>query len=249
VIVRDQYAALAPLYDAMARDPGIQALYTRWREALLETARARGLDIRVLVDLACGIGNSTVPWTRHRNWTIAGVDVSAAMLAVARRKSSRVRWYRQDLTRLRLRERADAVTCQFDALNHILDAGDLERVFRNAAAILRPDGLFQFDLNTVEWLRWLHDRDKFFPVGRHAFTTVNTFDRASGVATFRQVWFVRTGGRYERRDVAVRERAYTDRFLRGALRRGGFRLLSVSPQVTIDRQVMRKVYQAVRARD
>ncbi len=247
--MRDQYAALAPLYDGMARDPGIQALYTRWREALLETAHARGLDIRVLVDLACGTGNSTIPWTRRRHWTVIGVDRSAAMLAAARRKPSRVRWSRQDLTRLRLRERADAVTCQFDALNHILDAGDLERVFRNTAAILRPGGLFQFDLNTIAWLRWLHDRDKFFRVGRHVFTAVNTFDKASGVATFRQVWFVRTGRSYQRRDVAVRERAYTDGFLRAALRRAGFRVLSIAPQVTIDGQVMRKLYQAVRAGD
>jgi SAM-dependent methyltransferase len=230
----------------MARNPGIQALYTTWREALLEAARARGLDIRVLVDLACGTGNSTIPWARRRNWTVVGVDRSAAMLAVARRKSSRVRWYRQDLIRLRLRERADAATCQFDALNHILDARDLERVFHNTAAILRPGGLFQFDLNTVEWLKWLSGRDKFFPVGRHAFTAVNSFDARSGIAMFRQVWFVRTGQRYERRDVAVRERAYTDSFLRAALRRAGFRLLSVSPQVTLDGQVMRKLYQAVR---
>jgi trans-aconitate methyltransferase len=51
----------------------------------------------VLVDLACGTGNSTVPWTLRRGLHVVGVDSSEAVLRVARRKSPAVRWYREDL--------------------------------------------------------------------------------------------------------------------------------------------------------
>jgi len=62
------------------------------------------------------------------------------MLGQARAKSAKVRWYRQEVTRLRIPERADLVTCHFDALNHVLDAADLERVFANVEATLQPAG-------------------------------------------------------------------------------------------------------------
>ena len=245
--MRDPYASLAEHFDEMARDPALRAFYAEWRRALLEAVRQRGLRVRVLVDLACGTGNSTVPWTRHRSWTVVGVDQSEAMLRRARAKSGRVRWYRQDMTRLRIPERADLVTCHFDALNHVLDPADLERVFANVAATLRVGGLFQFDLNTAQMLRWLGGREKLFRVGRHVFTASNEFDARTGIATFRQVWFVRKGRLYERRDITVRERSYADKDLRAMLRRAGLRPLKVTVQRRVGNAPSRKLYLAVRA--
>jgi SAM-dependent methyltransferase len=242
----DPYAGLAPFYDGMARDPAIHAFYVEWRRSLLDAVREHGLRVRVLVDLACGTGNSTIPWTRFRSWTVVGVDRSAAMLREARAKSASVRWYCQDVGRLRIPERADLVTCHFDALNHVLDAADLERVFANAARTLREGGLFQFDLNTAHMLRWLAGREKLFRVGPHVFVASNAYDAGTGVATFRQTWFVRRGSRYERRDIVVRERAYSDTDLRAMLRRAGLRLLKVTVQRRIGRAAIRKVYLAAK---
>jgi SAM-dependent methyltransferase len=244
----DPYGPLAPVYDGMARDPGIKALYRRWRETLLAAARERGLRGRVLVDLACGTGNSTVPWSRRRGWTVVGVDRSAAMLRVARAKSKAVRWVRQDLVTLNLGLQADFATCHFDALNHVLDAADLERVFARVGATLRPGGLFQFDLNTAHWLRWLAGRDKLFKVGPHWFTASNSYDGKTGVATFNQLWFVRRGRLFERRLVTVRERAFSDAAIRRMLTSGGMRLVRVDTQVEIDGRPMRKLYLAEKRR-
>jgi SAM-dependent methyltransferase len=185
-----------------------------------------------------------VPWARKRGWNVVGVDRSAAMLREARRKPENVRWVQQDITRLDIRERADFVTCHFDALNHLLDARDLQRVFTRVAGVLRPGGLFQFDLNTVHWLRWLKGREKLFRVGAHSFMASNEFDERTGVATFRQLWFVRTGRLYERRLITVRERAFRDADIRTMLRRAGLRLLNVSTQRRIDGKPVRKLYLA-----
>jgi ubiquinone/menaquinone biosynthesis C-methylase UbiE len=247
--MRDPYAGLAAVYDWMARDPGIRRYYEEWRRALLEAAAERGVRGRVLVDLACGTGNSTVPWARRRGWTVIGVDRSAAMLREARRKSRRVRWIRQDIRRLDiggLGGRADVVTCHFDALNHVLDERDLQRVFTRVARVLRSGGLFQFDLNTVHWLCWLNGREKLFRAGPHVFMASNEFDERTGIATFRQLWFVRRGRLYQRRLVTVRERAFRDSDIRAMLRRAGLPLVKVSTQVRVDGKPGRKLYLAAR---
>ena len=195
--MRDPYGDLAPLYNLMTADPGIQAFYREFRAALTDAARAYGIRPGIIVDLACGTGNTAIPWAGARGRTVIGVDRSEAMLRMARRKSSRVRWVRQDATRLRLDVHADVVTCHFDALNHVLESADLQRVFDRVAATLRPGGLFLFDLNTRFFLQWLSTSEKLFRVGPHSFTAYNAFDSKSGIATFNQLWFVKRGRLYQ----------------------------------------------------
>jgi len=174
------------------------------------------------------------------------VDRSEAMLHVARRKSARVRWVRQDLERLRLDVQADVVTCHFDALNHVLEADGLRRVFANVARILRPGGLFQFDLNTRFMLQWLSTSEKLFRVGPHAFTAFNAFRLAVGHRHV-QPALVRAAGRlYRKVLVSVRERSYEDAELRRMLREAGLRLERVTVLRRLKGRPVRKVYLAVR---
>jgi ubiquinone/menaquinone biosynthesis C-methylase UbiE len=245
--VRDAYADLAALYDEMAKDPAIGAFYREWRRSLRAAFTEHGVRPRVLVDLACGTGNSTVPWVGRRGLRVVGVDRSEAMLRVARKKSAAVRWYRQDLKALRIAERADVVTCHFDALNHVLREADLQCVFENVARILREGGLFQFDLNTRHMLRWLGGRQKLLRAGRHWYMADNAFDASTGIATFRQVWFVAHGHLYRRMEINVRERAYDDPNLRRMLRRAGLRLVKAYAQRRVEGRPGRKVYLAIRA--
>ena len=244
--MRDPYRELAPLYDLMVVDPGIQALYAEWRRMASAAAAAHGIRPRVIVDLACGTGNTAIPWAARRGRTVIGVDVSEAMLRVARRKSTRVRWVRQNLTALRLGVQADVATCQFDALNHLLDGRDLQQVFRGVSRILRPGGLFQFDLNTRFVLQWLGTSEKLFRAGPHCFMAYNAFDARSGVATFNQLWFVKRGRFYRKVLVSVRTRSYEDAELRRMLRDAGLRLERVSVQRRLKGRPIRKVYLAVK---
>lgn len=243
--MRDPYRLLAPRYDRMASHPELREIYRDFRRALTQAAAAHGVRPRVIVDLACGTGNTAIPWA-GRGRTVVGVDVSEAMLRVARRKSRRVRWIRQDLRRLALDVTADVATCHFDALNHILDAKDLQRVFVNAARLVRPGGLFLFDLNTRFCLELLGASEKLFRVGPDVFMAYNAFDRKTGVATFHQLWFVRRGRRYERSLVTVKTRSFEDARLRRMLRAAGFRLEQASVMRRVKGRPFRKLYVAVR---
>lgn len=242
----DPYRDLAPLYDLMVSDPGLQALYAEWRQALTDAARAHGIRPRVIVDLACGTGNTAIPWAAARGRRVIGVDASEAMLRVARRKSSRVLWVRQDLTRLRLDVVADAATCHFDALNHVLEAADLQRVFDRVGETLRPGGLFLFDLNTRYFLQWLSTSEKLFRVGPHVFTAYNALDPATGIVTFNQLWFVKQGRLFRKVLVSVRTRSFEDAELRRMLRAAGMRLERITVQRRMKGRPTRKLYLAVR---
>jgi len=244
--VRDPYRELAPLYDLMAAEPGIQTFYAEFQASIREAMKAHRVRPRVVVDLACGTGNTTVPWVSGSGRTVIGVDRSEAMLRVARRKSARVRWVRQDLEGLRLDVRTDVVTCHFDALNHVLEADGLKRVFVNVARILRPGGLFQFDLNTRFMLQWLSTSQKLCRLGAHAFTSYNEFDAATGIATFHQLWFVKQGRLFRKFEVAVRERAFDDAEVRRMLREAGLRLERVTAQRRLKGRPIRKLYLAAR---
>jgi ubiquinone/menaquinone biosynthesis C-methylase UbiE len=230
----------------MAADPGIRVMYREFRRALTTAAAAHHIRPRVIVDLACGTGNTAIPWAGARGRTVIGVDVSEAMLRVARRKSRRVTWVKQNLTNLALGVTADAVTCHFDALNHVLDVKDLRRVFANTARLLRPGGLFLFDLNTRFFLEWLSTCEKLFRAGPNVFTAYNAFDRKTGIATFNQLWFVKHSKLYRRILVTVKERSFEDAELRRMLRVSGLHLEEIRVVRRLKGRPIRKLYVTVK---
>jgi SAM-dependent methyltransferase len=248
VRTNDPYANLADLYDLFAADRSLRVFYREWRDSLLVAVRLFKVKVHVLVDLACGTGNTTIPWTRQRGWTMVGVDSSAAMLHQAWKKSRRVRWYRQDLRKLNLDEHADVMTCHFDALNHILDPQDLQQVFVNVAHTLNDGGLFQFDMNTEAFFRWLRVHEKLFRVGPNCFMAYNQYDSGRRIATFHQLWFVQKGCLYEQREVKVQERAYATGEIRRMLRKAGLRLLKSKIQRKLEGKPIRMLYLARKPR-
>lgn len=238
----DPYANLADLFDSQCRDGEIRAFYSGWRNHLLEAIRQYNVPVRVLADLACGTGNSTVPWTKRKGWTVIGVDRSRSMLRQARIKSKRVRWICQDLKNLHLTEKADVATCHFDAMNHILNARDLQAVFIRIAHILNKGGLFQFDLNTDFWFRWLHVHEKLFRIGRNYMVASNEYDAEKRIVTFRQLWFVRQGRTYKKREVCVQEAAYSRSEIRGMLQKAGLTPLKISVNRKLEGKPIRLLY-------
>ena len=238
----DPYGNMADVYDEMAADPELQKFYQYWRKLLLQAASERRLKVRTLVDLMCGTGNSTVPWTRRAGWYVVGVDSSAAMLRQARKKSDSVHWHCQDIRKLRLHERAEAATCHFDALNHVLSPEELQQVFHRVAGILHPGGLFLFDISTEHWFRWLHEREKLYTIGKNYMVASHQYDPKSRIIEFRQLWFIPRGRHYEKRLVRVRERPYTAGEIRIMARTSGFRVLTVKQQWVLEGKPVRLAF-------
>lgn len=241
----DSYANFAPLYDFEMNNPFTKGYYKFWQQHLAAATKKHKIKLTTLIDLACGTGNTTIPWVKKVKHVI-GVDISRRMLAQARRKSKQVRWIQQDISHLDLNKKADAITCHYDALNHILEPRQLQQAFKKISDHLQPKGLFTFDLNTEVAFHWLHQREKLFQSGKHYYMTSNRYNPKIKIVEFRQLWFVKEGNRYKKVDVRVKERAYSDAEIRSMLKKAGLRLLSIKAQKNINGKASRQLYLAQR---
>jgi SAM-dependent methyltransferase len=224
------YDALAPIYDAwQAADDATPFALLVHDKLERELGRAARAPVRSFLDLGCGTGALPLALARaHADWRLAGVDASAGMLAHAARRpgAERVAWLRASLARpLPLRVPFDAAGAFYDTLNHLPDAGALQAALAAAAGVLRPGGLFAFDLtNALGFERWWRGRNQWHGDGWR-LTVATRYDPPA-----------RTGSAdvmLERDGVVSRfslvERWFTDSEVRQALAAAGLRVHSAEP--------------------
>ena len=147
----------ASYYDAFTEESD----YEVWTEQILDVGTRHGLAGTALLDLACGTGNSFLPFER-RGFRVTGCDGSAAMLAEAAGKAPDVALVHADLRSLGVLGRFDLVTCFDDSLNYLPDGEALLAAFHGIAANLAGRGLACFDLNTLLAYRTTFAGDRVF---------------------------------------------------------------------------------------
>lgn len=114
-------------------------------EQLLEWLRRNELKPQTSLDLACGTG--ILCEILHKSGIrAAGMDFSAGMIDIARQGSRSIRYDVADMVLYRPEMQFDLVTCTGDAINHIADLSDVEKIFQNVYAYLSPGGYFIFDV-------------------------------------------------------------------------------------------------------
>jgi SAM-dependent methyltransferase len=145
----------APYYDAFTEESD----YEVWTQQILDVATRHGLAGTALLDIACGTGNSFLPFER-RGFRVTGCDGSQAMLAEAARKAPEAALVHADLRALGALGRFDLVTCFDDSLNYLPDGEALLAAFHGIAANLATGGLACFDLNTLRAYRTTFARDR-----------------------------------------------------------------------------------------
>jgi SAM-dependent methyltransferase len=215
--VADVYDALAPIYDAMGGGQPFAKLVAERLEELIASREALASDAVSFLDLGCGTGTLLLALrASHPTWRLCGVDVSPGMLAVAGSKPGHesVLWARARLPgALPFTQRFDLVGAFYDMLNHLPDRDALEATFRTVASVLRPGGLFVFDLNNAFGFEtWWQYRVALDVEGRHLDTELDYDARAR---TARATMDLGSGG-LERRFV-LQERCFSESEVAGAL--------------------------------
>jgi SAM-dependent methyltransferase len=127
---------LARYYDSFVAEKDYRAEVRRLEELVRQFGRSGGNS---WLDVACGTGRH-LAYLRRRH-SVAGIDLSAAMLRVARRRLPGVPLYRGDIRHFRLPRTFDVVTCLFGTIGHIGSERELRAAFRNLANHLRPGGV------------------------------------------------------------------------------------------------------------
>ena len=114
-------------------------------EQLLQWMQTVSFQPKTAMDLACGTGVLCEILAEH-GIASAGMDFSSGMIDIARSRNPGIPYEVADMTTFRPEAQYDLVTCTGDAVNHIAQLSDVEKIFRNVYAYLAPGGYFVFDL-------------------------------------------------------------------------------------------------------
>ena len=118
----------------------------------LIAARVAGVRVHRALDLACGAGRHS-RLLSERWWTV-GLDLSRALLRVAKKESPDAPFVRADMRLLPFRERAfDLVVNLFTSFGYFDDDEQHLRVIREVAAATRPGGIFVIDFFNAEQVK------------------------------------------------------------------------------------------------
>ena len=97
------------------------------------------------MDLGCGTGILCEILHRH-GIRASGMDFSAGMIEIARQRSPEIVYEVADMITYCPDTQFDLVTCTGDALNHIGQLSDIQKIFRNIYHYTSPGGYFIFDI-------------------------------------------------------------------------------------------------------
>ena len=114
-------------------------------EQLLQWMTVQGFQPKTAMDLACGTG-VLCEILAENGIEAAGMDFSSGMIDIARSRNPRISYEVADMTTYCPEKQFDLVTCTGDAVNHIAELADVEKIFRNVYQYLAPGGYFVFDL-------------------------------------------------------------------------------------------------------
>lgn len=144
---RKPYDGLAAIYDFVMRHVD----YVEWSCYVHKLLVKFGNKPQSLVDLACGTGNNTLEFSKL-GYKVTGVDRSGAMVDIAQSKAhsidQTVHFATGDLRKLVNIGPFDAATCLYDSFNYLMTPSDVYTALESIASILKPNGVFVFDVCT-----------------------------------------------------------------------------------------------------
>jgi len=138
------YQHFSEVYDLFISD------YEWCLRFIKETIREYADNPRSLLELACGTGNLLQHFIDE--YEISGIDISASMLAQAKKKLPNVPLFEMNMADFKLNRKFDLIICMFDSINHLLSYEDWLKTFSCVRNHLNPGGVFMFDMNTLERL-------------------------------------------------------------------------------------------------
>lgn len=157
------YETIASFYDKNIGDVNYDLLADFLHKVFIRYRKTvNGDEKPIVLDAACGTGVCTAKLA-EKGYDMIGLDLSPAMLQIAaeREGADRVMWICQDMTEMDLFGTVQAVFCNTDSINHLLEPEKLERFFKRAALFTERGGLLVFDCLTDCYYREIIDGNIF----------------------------------------------------------------------------------------
>ena len=230
------YEHFAELYDEIMGGVDYQA-WADYVETLLKKYNSSAKNI---IDLGCGTASSTLPFAQ-RDYKIDGLDISSSMLSIAQQKAveqgySHIKLYEQDLLNITLPEKYDLALLFQDGLNYILTESDLANAFSNIKELLKPEGLFIFDL-TRPSKRPHNEETSIYWVDQDHYTLIweSSYSRSSKIWSVNLTIFHRLeNGLYDKYQERHAEKDHDPLLVEKLLRQAGFKILGCHPSFSLE---------------
>lgn len=143
------YEKLAGIYDFVMNHVN----YAVWTDYVTELLKKACVPGPTLFDISCGTGNfafQLLEW----GYRYFGMDYSAAMIVQARKKMALRQIYFPawvgDMQNFSIKEPVDAVLCLYDSINYLTEGQHWQRTLRSVSSVLKPNGIFIFDITTIQ---------------------------------------------------------------------------------------------------
>ena len=119
-------------------------------KSILDYFKVNNITIKNNLDLCCGTG-VLCDYFYKNNIKTKGIDISKYMLQIARNKNNNIEFKNDNVLFYKDNQKYDLVTMTCDAINHLIEDGDLECLIKNVNKLLNKNGYFIFDV---------YDKDK-----------------------------------------------------------------------------------------
>ena len=142
-------------------------------------------------------------------FTVTGIDGSESMLKYARENAPSGIFSQADAREFTFDTQFDGAISTCDSFNHIMTAEELQRAFGNTYNVLKPGGLFSFDLNTEEGYHkyWTGEKHGHWQ-DDNAFIIRLTYDDDKRQSSFEAVMFRLIDGHWQRFDALLTQQFY-----------------------------------------
>ncbi len=193
---------------------------------LLEELSQRGVKDGLVIDLGCGSGILSRVMS-EAGYDVLGIDISSAMIAMARRRVPRGQFRVESLHTAEF-PRSVAVAAVGECINYLFDSGNtkssLAKLLRRIHQSLVSGGLFLLDVAEPGRVPGTGIGRSYFEGDDWAVLVTNEEDRGRKLLTRRITSFRRVGDLYRRDQEVHRQRLLAGPDLAAQLRCIGFRV-------------------------
>jgi 2-polyprenyl-3-methyl-5-hydroxy-6-metoxy-1,4-benzoquinol methylase len=144
-----------------------------------------------------------------------------------------VEWLHQDIRALEGLENLDAVVSYCDVINYLTTPQEVETVFHHVAAMLRPGGMFLFDVHHLPFIMNYYMNETFADVTDEvSYIWFCEPEEEYGTMVHHLTFFYLTNGIYKRFDEKHVQRVFSINFYKEILNQAGFQNIKVFADFT-----------------
>lgn len=209
---------------AYIHDVGFRSYVLQAMPGILASLEEHGIAAGLVVDLGCGSGLSTEALVQA-GYQVLGVDISAAMISIARRRVPQAKFQVASLFQVDIPE-CNAVVSISECFNYLFDPASqgLMQMFQRIYHALTAGGVFIFDIAEPGQVQ-SKIPIRGFTEGEDWFVLVEKQeDQEQHILTRRIITFRKVGDCYRRDDEVHRQQLYEVETIAEMLQHVGFQV-------------------------